>query len=256
MTVAARQILLIHQDVDRFRHAVDAEHGDEAILIQQPFLDQEAVEETGLLVQEGGAHRDQLGREAAVVGQQATEEVIDPLCLLGDSLEGDAHQGVGTTGLRQGVVAADDAKPTLVEGIAMDRVVGDVRLAALGDILHRQQQQIVGSLLRIVEEGEVGGHLLELVVDAQDQAADAVVIGADVDVHEGVRQHPIQIDPEPFQLAVESLVIQLADKGEQQLIEPSQPDRHAGDGRNMVIEDAQGIERFIEISRRCQLQPG
>ena len=90
----------------------------------------------------------------------------------------------------------------------------------------------------------------------QDQAADPVVIGADVDVHEGVRQHPVQIDPEPFQLAVESLVIQLADKGEQQVIEASQPDRHAGDGRNVVIEDAQGIERFIEIPRRCQLQPG
>ncbi len=55
---------------------------------------------------------------------------------------------------------------------------------------------------------------------------------------------------------MERFIIQLTDEGQQQLIEAPQPDRHAGDGRNVVIEDAQGIERFIEIPRRCQLQPG
>ncbi len=34
--VALRQILLVHQKVDRLGHAVDAEHGHEAILFQQP----------------------------------------------------------------------------------------------------------------------------------------------------------------------------------------------------------------------------
>src|SRR5690606_3420303 len=116
--------------------------------------------------------------------------------LLGHPLEGESHQGIGSTGLGQSVVAADDAKAALVEGVAMERIVGDVRLAAAGNVLHRQHQQVVRGLHRIVEQGQVGRHLLELAVDAQDQAAETVVIGAYVDVHEGVRQYPIQVDPE------------------------------------------------------------
>ena len=78
VAVAIWQILFIHQDIDRFRHAVDTEHGDETILIQQPLLDQEAVEEAGLIMEESGTRLDQLGGQTAVVGQQATEEIIDP----------------------------------------------------------------------------------------------------------------------------------------------------------------------------------
>ena len=54
---------------------------------------------------------------------------------------------------------------------------------------------------------------------------------------------------------MEGLVVQLPDEGQQQLIQPSQPDRHAGHRGHMVIEDAQGIQRLVKILGRRQLQP-
>ncbi|MNZ55110.1 hypothetical protein D3C78_730290 [compost metagenome] len=190
------------------------------------------------------------------MGQPARHELLKVGALLGHPLEGEAHQGVGAAPQGQCVVAADDAKAPLVEGLPVDRVVDYVGLAAQGYVLHPLHQQAVRGRCGIVKQAEVRRHLLEFAVDAQDQAADPVVIRAYVDVHEGVRQHPVQVDPEAFQLAMEGLVIQLPDEGQQQVIEAPQPDRHAGDRGHMVIEDAQGIQGFVEIPWRRQLQPG
>ncbi|MNF74815.1 hypothetical protein D3C84_568570 [compost metagenome] len=229
VAIAPGQPRLIHQQVHRLRHAKDAEHGDETRLLDQALLHQEAGEEAGLFVQEGGPCLDEAGGLLAIVGQPARHELLEVGTLLGHPLEGEAHQGIGAAPERQGVVAADDAKAALVEGLPVDRVVDDVGLAAQGYVLHPLHQQAVRGRGGIVEQAEVRRHLLELAVDAQDQAADPVVVGAYVDVHEGIRQHPVQVDPEAFQLAIQRLVVQLPDERQQQVIEAPQPDRHASD---------------------------
>ena len=55
---------------------------------------------------------------------------------------------------------------------------------------------------------------------------------------------------------MERFIIQLTDEGQQQVIEAPQPDRHAGDGGHVVVEDAQGIEGLVEVQGWRQLQPG
>lgn len=55
---------------------------------------------------------------------------------------------------------------------------------------------------------------------------------------------------------MERFIIQLTDEGQQQVIEAPQPDRHAGDGGHVVVENAQGIKGLVEVTRRRKLQPG
>ena len=138
-------------------------------------------------------------------------------------------------------------KPRSV-GLPVDQVVGACGACCTRRCSSTPQQQTVRGLSGIVEQAEVRRRLLELAVDAQDQAAEAVVIRADVDVHEGVRQHPVQVDPEgPLQLAMEGLVIQFADEGQQQLIGVGSSQTGIPVTEGMVIEDAQGVEGLIEI---------
>ena len=137
----------------------------------------------------------------------------------------------------------------------MDRVIGDMGLGAGDDIFDGQRQQILTADCGVIEQSQVRCDLLQFGIHPQNRARNAVVGRTDIGMHEGIGQHPVQIAPEQFYLAVEVFIRDSFAKWQQQRINRPQIHRHPGYRGRMVIGNHQRADRLVKVFRHRQFQP-
>lgn len=246
VAVAPVHALFFQQVVDALAHPHHPEHPGEAVGVDKPLSDQEVGAEESRFIDQKvdfGVHDGALHIDGP--GQAVLEEVLLALGVEGDVVEQQPGQGVGAAAQQQPVVAAGDAVLVFTQVGGEHLVVGKGGLGAVQRRLYTETGKVVRRLVWVVEEGDVGGGVLQLPLRLQNEPAGGGGLGAQVAVAEGVGDGAVD---KAHEVLDQDLGLRLIlDKGLQQAVQLADEDGEVGGGGDVVIEDLQGVDGLPQI---------
>ena len=183
--------------------------------------------------------------------QLAREKVVHILRAEGALVQAQSRQGIAAASDGQSVIAGGDGialAPLLNE----HAVVGKGGLGGPEHTFDAGEGKVVAGLLGVVAQGEVRHGELHLLSQLQQEARGDAVLGADVRVDEGVGLHAVDVSQEEAQHLLGEGAVLSDHEGLQQLVQVAEVDREGGDGRDVAVEDFEGVDRLEQILRRIE----